>query len=243
MFSFWFSSWYWFSTSKLFPLGDILNGDAEPESRPLGGEPANGLLLLAEIFLCDGIGLLLAELDLLGDEEIPFKLNSSSFLKCSMEVTDLERGIAGEGWDLTTPSSILSNRGSVAHFLMPFVECSSLKTSDDTRDERLPVGELSYPLLEIENWRDCNGLSKSPWENSPEFGRGDVLDRDTPLERGRTFLFAEGVFALAGTEIDRLVFVSGAWVVLPSLFSLSGTPFSSMEFRFGFLRTDLWTFK
>jgi len=68
-----------------------------------------------------------------------------------MEVTDFERGIPLEGCDIGMLASILSNRGSVAHFLMTLVDCSSAKTSGDTRDERLPEGELSYPLLEIEN--------------------------------------------------------------------------------------------
>lgn len=64
-----------FSISELDSLGDILDGDIDPKSRPFGGEPANGLLLFAEIFLFEGIGLLLPELDFL-----PFRLNSISFL-------------------------------------------------------------------------------------------------------------------------------------------------------------------
>jgi len=69
-----------FSISELDSLGDILEGDIDPESRPFGGEPANGLLLFVEIFLFEGIGLLLPELDFLPVEEMPFKLNSISFL-------------------------------------------------------------------------------------------------------------------------------------------------------------------
>ena len=66
-----------------------------------------------------------------------------------MEVTERERGISGEVCDVTTMSS---NLGSVAHFLMLLGELkeASGKTSD-TRELRLPVGELSYPLLEMEN--------------------------------------------------------------------------------------------
>lgn len=64
-----------FSISELDSLGDILDGDIDPKSRPFGGEPASGLLLFVEIFRFEGIGLLLPELDFL-----PFKLNSISFL-------------------------------------------------------------------------------------------------------------------------------------------------------------------
>lgn len=151
-----------FSSSELDSLGDILDGEMDSKSRPFGGEPANGLLLGVEIFRFEEIGLLLPELDFRPVEEIPFKLNSISFLKCSMEVTDFERGIPREGLDTGIPSSILSNRGSVAHFFIPLVDCSSTKTSGDTRDDKLPFGELSYPLLEMENWRDWDELSNSP---------------------------------------------------------------------------------
>ena len=156
-----------------------------------------------------------------------------------MDVTDFERGIPGEGCEIVKLCSILSNRGIVAHFLMPLVDCSSTKTSGDTRDERLPVGELSYPLLEMETCRDCVWLSNSPWLNSLDRGRrGEDLGEDKPLERGESFLFMGGVWTGAGTEIDRLVFVTGASLVLLSSFSASDIPLSSMEFRFGFFRID-----
>jgi len=48
-----------------------------------------------------------------------------------------------------------------------------------------------------------------------------------------------GVYTGAGTEIDRLFFVTGTPLVLLSPFSPSDIPLSSMEFRFGFLRTVL----
>ena len=61
-------------------------------------------------------------------------------------------------------------------------------------------------------------MSKSLLENSPERGRGDILERDTPLERGRALLLNGDVFSLAGTGIDRLDFVAGACLGLPSPF-------------------------
>lgn len=157
-----------------------------------------------------------------------------------MDVTDFERGIPREGCEIGTLCSILSNRGSVAHFLMPLVDCSSAKTSGDTRDERLPVGELSYPLLEMETCRNWVWPSNSPWLNSLDRGRrGEVLGEDKPLERGESFFFMGGVCTGAGTEIDRLVFVTGSALVLLSPFSPSDMPLSSTEFRFGFFRTVL----
>ena len=100
-----------------------------------------------------GTGLFLSERVLLPVEEMPFKLNYISFLKCSMVDADFERGIPGEGFHITRPPSIESNRGYVGHFLMPaLVECSSLISSDNTREKKLPLSELSYPLLEVEFW-------------------------------------------------------------------------------------------
>ena len=82
-------------------------------------------------------------------EDVPFKLKSISFLYCSMEDAD------EEGFHITRPPSVVSNRGYVAHLLMlASVECSSLSELYDIRDEKLPLSELSYPLLETDDWRD-----------------------------------------------------------------------------------------
>ena len=120
-----------------------------------------GLLLFEEIFLCSGIGLFPPELECLLFEWTPFKLSSISLLWCSNEVAGFERGIAREGRDISKPPSMLSNSGSDAYFLMPLVQCSSVKTSDGTWDERLELSKLSYPALNMDNWEDWNGLSNS----------------------------------------------------------------------------------
>jgi len=72
-------------------------------------------------------------------------------------VADFERGTAREGRDIARPPSTLSNHGCDAYFFMPLVLGSSVKTLDDTRDERLALSELPYPPL---NWPDRNELFK-----------------------------------------------------------------------------------
>ena len=121
-----------------------------------------------------------------------------------------------------------SNCGSVAHFFIPLGETSSGKTSD-TREVRLPVGELSYPLLDMENWR-----ATSPWESSLESGReGD-------LGRGKLFpeilLAREGLLTCTGSDGVSSVDFS-------SLSFSSGTPLSSWEFPFCLIRPVFWTCK
>lgn len=100
-------------------------------------------------------------------------------------------------------SSILSKRGSVAHFLIGEGLSSGVKTSD-ARDERLPLGELPYPL-EIDIWRFEKVLSVSPWMNSLDFGREDDFD----LGAGTILLVTGGVRVVAGTEIERPFFFPG----------------------------------
>ena len=105
--------------------------------------------------------MLLPELECLLFEWTPFKVSSISLLWRSSEVAGFERGIARVGRDIPTPPSMLSNSGSDEYFFMPSIQCSSVKTSDDTWDERLVFSELSYPPLNMDNLRDWNGLSNS----------------------------------------------------------------------------------
>lgn len=91
------------------------------------------------------MGLLLPEDDFLPGVGLPLTVCSSPFLYCAIEVTECDRGITGDGAEFGTLSSSVSNRGSVAHFLIGETPSSGTKTSE-VRDERLPLGELPYPL-------------------------------------------------------------------------------------------------
>ena len=110
---------------------------------------------------------------------------------------------------------------------------SSAGKTSEARDERLPLGEVPYPL-DKDSSRFSHCLSTSVWVNSLDLGRAGELNS---FARGDILLVTGGVAALAGAEIARAFFFSDAE---GSCSSGVGFPLQSgLEFRFGFRLTDL----